>query len=200
MQLFHECGARLFFAHVIGVMALSSACTPLPPQSSAHEEAEPLAQWRDDVLGVSILAPEPHWELKEVREGGVSTGVEVRASEGCRLRLFRRALLVPPRLERNAALEKRVRERLHASGIRELSVRDQGVVPLGPFSAWMMRFEGRDEAGEPWFARVLAAFVTRGDRRLYAEIRATSRASSLVARRTCFDALVRAVTLDAELR
>ena len=182
--------------------ALLLACSPTPsPKESAQalESAQAPELWEHPPTGLFVEAESPSWVMTQPKLPAGVFGVDLDAGEGC-LGVVRVQRAPKAGDEARAAeLERRIRRRLKEAGVSALEVRDQGEVPLGSYRALMMRVKG-ERGGQPWFARVLATFLTRQGVRYYAEVRATSDASGIVARRECYDRLVRSVTIPKELR
>ncbi len=185
---------------LFGLSSLGCSPAPAPHALGPSEPERSGAEWRDDALGVSVHTPTSVWQVRPLKEDERLSGIEIFAAEGCKALLYSRALDRRPPGQREQELEARLRRRLSEQGVQGIQVNDQGIVALGPFSAWMMRVEARDSEGHPWFARLLTTFVKRASGLYYVEVQAISNASSLVARRTCYDALMGVFTFDAEGR
>ena len=184
----------------VGVAACSTAEAPSSAQVVGHAAgAVETPQWSDELARVHLLAPETDWELTPGKSSGGAAGVRIEAGAGCRGHVWRTRVSSEVERDRAAALEGRILDRVAASGVTDVTVRDKGEVPHGDFRALMTRLDGVLEA-KPWFTRVTATFVTRPAGRFYVEIGASSGASSFVARRGCFDAITGSVTIQGERR
>ena len=156
-----------------------------------------MPRWSDDLAQIELAAPSADWTLTPEKEAGGITAVDLVASTTCAGRLRRVRVPPEPVADRGQALEARILDGLGRAGVTDVQVRDRGEVPHGDFRAQMVRIDGMQD-GHPWSGRITATFVTRPTGRFYVEITAASSASGFVTRRTCFDQVTAAVTLQGE--
>ena len=180
---------------------LLSGCPVDPPAPApvTLEEVAVTPRWSDALGRVELVAGDANWKLTAQPEAGGVTGVQIDAGSTCTGHIWRSRVSSRPVADRSSALEGRILDRVEASGVEGVVVRDHGEVPLGELRAHMVRLDGTLD-GRPWSSRVTATLVTRQSGRFYVEVAVVSGAPSFVARRNCFDAITAAVTIHAERR
>ncbi len=181
---------------------LSMACAPAsqPTAAPLPEPREKVAPtWEHALTGVSVQADSEEWVLTPSASSGLDAALRLDADAGCQGHVSVAEAEPSRGRDRATRLQDRLAQRLRAEGVHALQIRDQGEVPLGRYRGWMMRVSGQ-RAGQPWYARIAATFLSHETRRVYVEVLATSDASGFVSRRACYDRLLRAVTFPEEVR
>ena len=167
--------------------------------SEAPRVEPPRPTWVHPKTATTLDADASTWVLTQPEGLTLGEGVDVRVGPRCAGRIRVQLSSKASQGERAEALSQRMHQSLVDMGVGEVEVADQGEVPHGTYRAFMMRVSGQSE-GRAWFARMVSTFVTRDEGRFYVEMVASSDASSSVARRGCFDRVIKAVTIPKEVR
>ena len=194
---------QLCFATALAVASLMG-CEPhaqpaQPPLTKAPLVEPPRPTWVHVKTATTLDADTSSWVLTEPEGLTLGEGVDVKIGLRCAGRIRVQPLTDASQGERAEALSRRMHQSLVEMAVSEVDVADQGEVPHGTYRAYMMRVSGQ-RAGRSWFARMVSTFMTRDGERFYVEMVASSEASSSVARRGCFDRVIKAVTNPKEVR